>query len=108
MDDEDFWELTAGLSPARAEDEAAAFDAVAAGERHRSFTEELRRVRPGELVSVVLLDGSALAGRITGIGEDWIRLEEVADPLGAARARVARSHRIRVAAVARVAGEAGL
>ncbi len=105
MDDHEFWDLTAGLAAPRAEDEAAATCAALAGERRRPFLGEVRRVRPGEVVSVVLLDGTSVRGRVTGVGADWLRLDEVVDPVGAARARTARVHRIREAAVARIVTE---
>lgn len=107
MDDDEFWELTADLTTPRAEDDAAAAHAVVAAERHRPFLDEARRVQPGEVVSVVLLDGTAWHGRITGVGADWIRLDEVSDAVGAARARTARVHQIREAAVARIVREPG-
>ncbi len=108
MDDQEFWELTAELAAPRAEDEAAAAAAVVAGERLRPFLEEAGRIQPGELVAVVLLDGTSLRGRITGVGADWLRLDEVSDPVGASRARTSRAHQIREAAVARVVREPDL
>jgi hypothetical protein len=92
---------------ARLEQEGEAREIVAAGLAARPFVEELRRVAPGDVVTVVATDGEPLRGRILGVGADWLRLGEVGDTDGTARARVRRTHDIRLGAIARVSREAG-
>jgi hypothetical protein len=84
---------------------AEARDIVAGGDAGRSFAAELRRVAPGEVVAVVTADGAVLTGRVVLVGRDWLRVEEVADPVGAARARARRRHDVPFRAVVRVARE---
>jgi hypothetical protein len=84
--------------------EAEARDIVAAADAARPFTAELRRIPPGEVVTVVAVDGTALRGRLGVVGCDWVRVEEVADA-GAARTRAGRRHDLPVAAIARVTRE---
>lgn len=78
---------------------------VAAGDAARPYAAELRRVPAGEVITVVTVDGATVRGRITVVGSDWLRVEEVADPLGTARARSGRRHDISLRAVVRVSRE---
>lgn len=75
---------------------------VAAGDAARPYAEELRRVPVGEVVTVVTVDGATVRGRIAVVGADWLRIEEVADALGTARARSGRRHDVSLRAVVRV------
>lgn len=86
--------------------EAEARDVVAAGERDRAFLAQLRRIAPGEVVTIATADGAALVGRLAAVGRDWIRVLEVADPIGTGRARVRRCHEVPVHALLRVTREA--
>ena len=109
MDDEipdDFDAITEELAElrteARAEQLGEAREIVAADLAGRWFRDELRRIAAGDLVTVVASDGQALRGRILGVGADWLRLGEVADGDGAARARLRRVHDLPLTAVVRV------
>jgi hypothetical protein len=75
---------------------------VAAGDAARPYVEELRRVPAGDVVTVVTVDGATVRGRIVVVGPDWLRLDEVPDALGTARARSGRRHDLPLRAVVRV------
>lgn len=90
----------------RYEHEEQAREILDAADHVTGFTELLRRVPVGEVIGLAMLDGSLLRGRIVRVGTDWIRVDEVADELGTARARTRRSHEIRLASVSRVTREA--
>ncbi|MGZ6963080.1 MAG: hypothetical protein ACXVKA_02570 [Acidimicrobiia bacterium] len=79
---------------------------VAAGVAARGFADELRRVAPGDVVTVVATDGAPLRGRILGVGADWLRVGEVADEIGSRRARLLRVDDFRLDAIVRVTREA--
>lgn len=104
--DEDFWEITAEL---RADDDVDARERaraiVAAAHRRATFADELRALSPGDVVTVVALDGVPITGRILRVGQDVVRVGEVVDAIGAARRRVARFHEIRIDAVVRLVRE---
>lgn len=89
----------------RYEHEEHAREILGAADHVMGFAEMLRRVPVGEAVGITLLDGSVLRGRIVRVGTDWIRVDEVADELGTARARTRRTHEIRLPSVSRVTRE---
>jgi hypothetical protein len=91
---------------ASAEQLGQAREIVAAGTAGRSFADELRRISPGDVVTVVASDGAAVRGRIVVVGADWLRVGEVADETGSRRARLLRVHDVRIDAIARVTREA--
>lgn len=104
--DDDFWRIAAELNTedgAEAREEARAI--VAAGQARRTFADELRAVAPGDVVTIVALDGASVTGRILGVGRDVVCVGEVADAIGAARRRIARRHDIRLDAVVRMVRE---
>ncbi len=106
--DEDFWEITAELrddSEAEAREQARAI--LSAARRRRTFADELRSLSPGDVVTLVALDGSPITGRILGVGQDVVRVGEVLDPVGSARRRIVRFHDVRLDAVVRVVREPG-
>jgi hypothetical protein len=88
------------------EHRAEARDIVAAGDAARPLAAELRRIPAGEVVTVVAGDGCVLRGRVTVVGRDWLRVEEVPDALGAARARGSRTHDVALRALVRVTRDA--
>jgi hypothetical protein len=90
---------------ARSEQLGEADEIVAAGIAQRSFSEEVRRISAGEVVTVVGIDGAAIRGRIVALGADWLRVGEVADEVGTRRARLLRVHDLRLDAVVRVSRE---
>ena len=100
-DDETFWSLASGLDAdearARARDELAA--------DRPSFADLLRRLPPGEVVTMVMTDGADLRGRVLEVGSDVVRLGEVVDGTGAQGRRIMRCHDIRLDAVARLVRE---
>jgi hypothetical protein len=108
MDDE-FWEIAAGLQgdglEAEQREEARAI--VAAGRGRRTFAEVLRAISPGEVVTVVTVDGASIAGRVLGVGADMVCVGEVVDPVGTARTRVVRRHDVRLDTIVRVVRDAG-
>lgn len=89
----------------RFEHEEHARELLSAADEVRGFDELLRRRDPGEVVGLITLDGVMLRGRIVRVGRDWVRLAEVADDLGTARAKARRVHDIRIAAVGRITRE---
>lgn len=106
--EEDFWEITAELrSDGDAEAHEHARAILAAARRRRTFADELRALSPGDVVTLVALDGSPITGRILGVGHDVVRIGEVLDPVGAARRRIVRFHDVRIDAVVRVVREPG-
>lgn len=78
---------------------------IAAGVATSRFVDELRRIGPGDMVTVVGADGEPLRGRILCVGADWLRVGEVADSTGTRRARLLRVHDLRLDAVVRVTRE---
>jgi hypothetical protein len=108
MVDEDFWEITAELrggDDAEAREHARAIVAAARG--RRTFADELRALAPGDVVTVIALDGTPITGRILGVGLDTVRVGEVVDTVGTARRRVVRLHEVRLDAVVRLVREPG-
>lgn len=89
------------------EQHAEAREIVAAGNADRAFGEVLARVAPGDVVTLVALDGVCLRGRLLAVGRDWLRLGEVADSTGTARLRLRRIHDVRLDAVVRLTREVG-
>jgi hypothetical protein len=83
-----------------------AHEILAAGVAGRGFGEELRRIPPGDVVTVVAADGAPLRGRILCVGADWLRVGEVADDSGSRRVRLVRVHDFRLEAIVRVTREA--
>lgn len=92
-------------SEERFEHEEHARELLAAADEVRGFDELLRRVATGEVIALMTLDGAVLRGRIVRVGRDWVRLAEVADEMGTARARTRRVHDVRIAAVGRITRE---
>jgi hypothetical protein len=90
---------------AAAEQLDEAREIVAAGIAARPFVEQLRRIPPGDVVSVVAADGVALRGRLLRVGADWLRLGEVLDDAGTRRLPLRRVHDVRLDAVVRVTRE---
>lgn len=106
--DDDFhdarlWELEVEFDGSlRAEQESAAKSMLAHGRNSETFLERLRLVASGDLITIALVDGSSLHGRVVGVGEDFLTLAESQETLGTARARSTRFHEVRLAAVARL------
>ncbi len=90
---------------AAAEQLGEADEIVAAGVASRGFADELRRVAPGEVVTVVATDGNPFRGRILCVGTDWMRVGEIADDSGSRRVRLLRVHDLRLDAIVRVSRE---
>jgi hypothetical protein len=90
---------------ARSEQLGEAREIVAAGVAGRRFGDELRRIPPGDLVTVVAADQQPVRGRILCVGADWLRVGEVADGAGTARTRLLRVHDVPFRAIARVVRE---
>jgi hypothetical protein len=107
---DEFEAITEGLAELRREAEleqlGEAREIVAAGIAARAFIDELRRIAPGDLVTVVAADREAVRGRILRVGSDWVRVGEVADEVGTRRVRLHRVHDIRVEAIVRLTREA--
>ena len=93
------------LAAERYEHEEQARELLVAADETFAFSDLLRRIPVGEVVGLTLIEGSTLRGRVVRVGRDWIRLSEVADELGTARARTRRVHEIRLAGVSRVSRE---
>ena len=109
--DDSFAQITNALADElareqRADHEGEAREIVAAGDAARAFVDELRRVPPGEVVTLVATDGAPLRGRVVRVGADWMRIGEVADDLGSGRARLLRVHDVRLDAVVRLVRDA--
>ena len=109
MDHDDFWEIAAGLGVGepehRADQREEARAIVAEGRSRRTFTDELRSLAPGDVVTIVTVDSVAVTGRILGVGTDVVSVGEVPDSSGAARRHVVRRHDIRLDAVVRMVRE---
>ncbi|GEM_PF-1504503 len=106
MDDDEFWEITAGLAGApRDEQRGEARSIVAAGRAARSFADELRRLAPGDVVTLATVDGASIRGRILAAGVDYACIAEVSDAAGAGRIRVVRVHDVRLDAIVRLTRE---
>jgi hypothetical protein len=104
--DDDFWEIAAELGGTdHAEQREQARAIVTAGRTRRSFADELRSLAPGDVVTIVALDGASVTGRILGVGSDVVCVGEVADSSGTARRRICRRHDIRLDAVVRMVRE---
>jgi predicted N-acetyltransferase YhbS len=104
--DDDFWRIAAELGGEEAaEQREQARAIVAAGRARRTFADELRAVAPGDVVTIVALDGVSITGRVLGVGRDVVCIGEVADVIGAARRRIARRHDVRLDAVVRMVRE---
>jgi hypothetical protein len=101
--------ITDGLSDLRreafSEQLGEAREIVAAGIAGRAFREEIRRIPPGDVVTIVGIDGEPLRGRIVGVGADWVRLGEISDATGTHRVRLLRVHDLRLDAIVRVTRE---
>ena len=93
------------LAADRFEQEEQARELLGAADHVLGYADLLRRVPVGEAIGITMLDGTVLRGRIVRVGADWIRLAEVADELGTARARTRRIHEVRLASVSRVTRE---
>jgi hypothetical protein len=78
---------------------------VVAGIAARPFADQLRRIPPGDVVTLTATDGVALRGRLLHVGADWLRLGEVVDDEGTLRIRLRRVHDVRLDAVVRVTRE---
>lgn len=95
-------ELRLGASAEQLEE---AREIVTAGIAARGFTDELRRIPPGDVVTLTATDGAPVRGRILRVGADWVRVGEVADEAGTRRVRLRRVHDVRIEAVVRVTRE---
>jgi hypothetical protein len=106
----EFDAITEGLGDLRREAEleqlGEAREIVAAGIAARTFAEELRRISPGDVVTVVGADRQPVRGRVLRVGADWVRLGEVADETGTRRVRLHRVHDFRLDAIVRLTREA--
>jgi hypothetical protein len=104
-----FEAITEGLADLRREAEleqlGEAREIVAAGLAARPFLDELRRVAPGDVVTVATVDGQPLRGRILAVGADWVRVGEVTEETGARRVRPRWIHDVRLDAIVRVTRE---
>jgi hypothetical protein len=102
--------ITDGLSElgreAFSEQLGEAHEIVAAGVTSRRFGDEVRRIGPGEVVTVMGIDGEPLRGRVLCVGADWLRVGEVAEATGTRRTRLLRVHDLRFEAIVRVTREA--
>lgn len=108
--DETFFELTEELAAefdaARGADQRAeAAEVLASATEARRFLDHLRRIPPGDLVTVVTADGACIHGRLLAVGADWCCVGEVTDGVGTARARLVRVHDVPVASLVRVSRE---
>ena len=86
----------------RSEQVEHAREILAAADAASDYVEVLRRVGPGEVVTVATVDGWMVRGRVVRVGRDWLRIAEVRDELGTARVAPSRSHEVRLGAVIRV------
>lgn len=108
--DDTFFELTEELAAEldaarRSEERAEAAEIVAAALQGRRFVDHLRRLGPGERVTVVTVDGACVQGRLLAVAADWCCVGEVTDDLGTARRRVVRVHDVPLGAIVRVSRE---
>lgn len=102
----EFWTVTRDLAHEQAEEQRAVASSILAAARDtQTFADALRRLAPGDLVTIATVDGAALSGRVLGVGLDFVTLGEVGDGTGAARAHLLRTHDVRLDAVVRVARE---
>lgn len=105
MDDE-LRELEAEMHDAlRREQEGEAAAILAEAKASRTFRDALRRVPPGEVVTLVTVDGVSIRGRVLGVGGDVVSLGETPETIGTARSRVSRMHDVRLAACIRLVRE---
>lgn len=103
----DAFEAITGPMAEELDQRGEAREVVAAGQATRSLVDELRRIPAGDVVTLVGTDGVALRGRMLAVGRDFVRLGEIADGSGSARARVLRVHDVPVGALVRVTREPG-
>lgn len=102
--DDQFWAVTSGLAHEQAEEQRAVASSILAAARDtQTFADALRGLSPGDMVTIATVDGAALSGRVLGVGLDFVTVGEVGDGAGAARARLVRTHDVRLDAVVRVA-----
>ena len=105
---DEFEAITADLwSAQRLEHEEQAREVLAAADADADFVSWARRIPRGEVITLVTTDGTIMRGRVLRVGQDWIRLGEVADETGTARAATRRDHVVRIAAIVRVSRESG-
>jgi hypothetical protein len=90
---------------AAAEQLDEAREIVVAGIAARGFADQLRRIPPGDVVTLTSCDGVAVRGRVLEVGADWVRFGEVADDEGTRRLQLRRVHDLRLDAVVRVTRE---
>jgi hypothetical protein len=106
MEDDECWEITTRLAgSARDEQEGEARAIVAAGRAKRTFGDKLRRLAPGDVITVATVDGASIRGRILAAGVDYACIGEVSDAEGAGRARLVRVHDVRLDAIVRITRE---
>jgi hypothetical protein len=103
---DDFWDLTEELrAELDAERRAEALDVLRAGDAARRFVDELRALAPGEVVTLVVIDGASVRGRVLRVGADYVAIGEPRDLDGTARLRVHRRHDVRLDAISRLVRE---
>jgi hypothetical protein len=106
---EAFEAITEGLADLRRDAEleqlGEAREIVADGLATRRFLDEVRRIAPGDVVTVVAADHHAVTGRILRVGADWVRVGEIVDASGTRRVRLHRVHDIRLDAIVRLTRE---
>ena len=103
---DEFDAITVDLqATARAEQEEQAREILALADATRDYDEVLRAVPRREVIGLAFFDGTSLRGRVLVVGRDWLRLAEVVEEGGAARARPRRVHDVRLAAVVRISRE---
>ncbi len=90
------------LEEQRYEQEGQARQVLTAGDAARCFADVVRRLPPGDVISLTTVDGETLRGRVVRVGSDWLRLLEVAEETGTARVRGRRVHEVRLNAVVRL------
>jgi hypothetical protein len=104
--DDEMWELEAAFDAAlRAEQEGEAAAIVAAARATATMRDRFRAVAPGEVVTVVTLDGVSTTGRVLEVGADVVTIGETPDPYGRGRLSVVRVHDVALNAVVRVMRE---
>ena len=103
---DEFEEIAASLlAEERYEQEEQARQVLTAGDAERRFSDVVRRLPVGDVVTLTTVDGANLRGRVVRVGTDWLRLVEVAEETGTARVRGRRVHEVRLNAVVRVSRE---